>query len=99
MELLDRNVRVGRLEVDLVLRDGPAVVVVEVRSRGPGSWQRALESIDRAKRARLRRAGRRLWASRYQHVAGVERLRFDVVAVDLDTRADQPAVEHVKAAF
>ena len=98
LEILDANVRVGRLEVDLVARDGPVVVIVEVRTRGPRSWQRALDSVDEAKRQRVRKAGEQLWATRFQQHQDIERMRFDIVAVDL-TPADHPAIEHIKAAF
>lgn len=57
LEVVARNARVGRLEIDLIARDGPVIAVVEVRTRGPTSWQRALDSIDAQKRARIRRAG------------------------------------------
>lgn len=97
-ELLAANLRVGRFEVDLVLRDGPVIVIVEVRSRGPGAWTGALESIDAKKRDRLRAAGERLWRDRFARDASVERLRFDAAAVEL--LPDGGArVEHIKAAF
>ena len=59
--ILHSNLRVGRLEIDLVARDGPVVAVIEVRTRGASSWQRALDSVGPKKRARLRTAGDRLW--------------------------------------
>jgi putative endonuclease len=57
--ILARNVRVGRGELDLVAVDpGPpaAFVVVEVRRRGRRDFGLAEESLDRRKRAALRRA-------------------------------------------
>jgi len=80
-----------------VARRGPVVAVVEVRTRGATAWTRALGSIDRGKRLRLRRAGERLWQRRYKNDASVERLRFDVASVNLDT--SPPSVEYVVAAF
>jgi putative endonuclease len=88
---------VGRLELDVVARKGPLVVVVEVRTRGPGSWTRALGSIDAATRQRIRRAGERLWQRRYRHDTSVERLRFDAASVTV--RDGVPHVEYVPAAF
>lgn len=98
LELVASNVRVGRLEIDLVLRDGAVIVFVEVRTRGPGAWTGALASIDAAKRARLRAAGARLWRDRFARDASIDRVRFDVAAVELlpDGGAH---VEHIKAAF
>jgi putative endonuclease len=98
LELLAVNLRVGRFEVDLVLRDGSVVVFVEVRTRGPGAWTGALASIDAKKRARLRAAGERLWRERFARDATVDRMRFDAAAVEL--LPDGAArVEHIKAAF
>ena len=79
--ILGRNVRVGPLELDIVARKGPLVVVVEVRTRGPGSYERAFESITPAKRARVAKAVDRLWRKRLAYMAGVERMRLDAAAV------------------
>jgi putative endonuclease len=97
-EILGRNVRVGRAEIDLLVREGVVIVIVEVRTRGLRSYQRALDSIDTKKRARLRAAGERLWRARYARDTLVERMRFDAIAVDLD-RDGAPSVEHIRAAF
>lgn len=96
--ILGRNVRVGRAEIDLLVRDGVVIVVVEVRTRGPRSYQRALDSIDARKRARLRAAGQTLWTSKFARDERVERMRFDAVAVAFTPDGD-PLVEHIKAAF
>jgi putative endonuclease len=98
LELLASNLRVGRFEVDLLLRDGPVIVCVEVRTRGPGSWTGALRSIDAKKRARLRAAGERLWRERFARDRTIERLRFDAAAVEL-LPDGSARVEHIKAAF
>lgn len=81
-----------------MLRDGPVIVVIEVRTRGPGSWQRALDSVDIRKRARVRTAGERLWRDRFKRDASVERMRFDIAAVEIHPDGTA-TIEHVKAAF
>jgi putative endonuclease len=98
LELIARNARVGRLEVDLIARDGPVIAVVEVRTRGPTSWQRALDSIDAQKRARIRRAGERLWRERFSRDQRIERMRFDAASVTF-LPSGEALVEHIKAAF
>lgn len=97
LEVIGRNVRVGRLEIDLIARDGPVIAIVEVRTRGPTSFQRAFDSIDARKRARVRQAGEALWRTRFSADRGVERMRFDVASVTFT--ASGAVVEHVKAAF
>ena len=79
-----QNLRLGKLELDVVARQGPLIVVVEVRTRGAGAWTTAFGSIDSAKRRRIRRAGERLWQRRYKNDASVERLRFDAASVSFD---------------
>ncbi len=96
--VLDRNVRVGRLEIDVLARDGVVVVVVEVRTRSSGAWVKALDSVDWKKRRRVRAAGEALWRARFHRDMSVERMRFDVVTVTLAADGP-PAFEHVRAAF
>lgn len=96
--VLDRNVRVGRLEIDLVARLGAVIVVVEVRTRGGGAWVRALDSVDHGKRTRVRRAGEALWRRRYKKDATLDRMRFDIVSVTFEEDGGVTC-EHVSAAF
>jgi putative endonuclease len=98
LQILAVNLRVGRYELDVVARDGPVIAVVEVRTRGPGAWVRALDSVDAKKRERVRRAGERLWRDRFARDATVERMRFDVAAVEL-LPGGEARIELVKAAF
>ncbi len=91
------NLRVGKLELDVVAREGSVIVVVEVRTRGAGAWTSGFGSIDSVKRQRIRRAGERLWQRRYKHDPSVERLRFDAASVSFDQ--GRAHVEYVKAAF
>ena len=96
--LVAQNLRLGKLELDVVARQGPLIVVVEVRTRGAGAWTTAFGSIDSAKRRRIRRAGERLWQRRYRNDDSVERMRFDAASVTFDAEGDA-RVEYVEAAF
>jgi putative endonuclease len=98
LELLGRNVRVGRWEIDILARDGAVIAVVEVRTRGLGAWQRAFDTVDQGKRQRLRKAAAVLWSRRFARRSDIERMRFDVASVDLES-GPEPAVEYVRAAF
>lgn len=88
----------GRAEIDLLVRDDDVIVVVEVRMRGPGSYQRPLDSITMSKRRRLRIAGERLWRKQFLKDKRIARMRFDAVGVTFDDNG-KPVVEHVRAAF
>lgn len=92
--ILDRNWRAGRLEIDLVVREGGVIAFVEVKTRRPGP-QPPAEAVDRRKRARIRRAAA-CWISR-RRVRAAE-YRFDVVTVALRT-SGPPEIDHVRGAF
>jgi len=95
--IVGQNVRVGRLELDIVARDGSLVVIVEVRTRGAGSYAGAFESVDARKRQRILRAADTLWRTQLRDVEGVERLRLDVAAVTF--AADRVDVEYAEGAL
>jgi putative endonuclease len=84
LSIVATNLRLGKLELDVVARDRDTVVVVEVRHRGVGAWQTGLESIARVKGKRVRAAGERLWRERFLRDASVNRMRFDVAVVTFD---------------
>ena len=91
------NLRVGRLEIDVVARRGSVVAVVEVRTRGPRSWTTGFGSIGADKRQRIRRAGERLWQRRYRCDPTVTHLRFDAASVTFE--GGVACVEYAVAAF
>ena len=97
IHIIDRNLRLGSLEIDIVAREANVIIVVEVRSRGTNSWTTGFSSVDNKKRFRLRRAGKRLWNLRYQKNASVDHLRFDVASVTFN--GETPVIEYARAAF
>jgi len=54
--IIGRNVRIGRVEVDILAQHGARLVVVEVKTRTEDHWDSNF-GIDRAKILRLCRAG------------------------------------------
>jgi putative endonuclease len=80
---LARNVRCRAGEIDLVMRDGDAVVFVEVRRRRSEDFGGAAASVDAAKRRRLLRAAR-WWLLRRYGDGAWPACRFDVVAIGAD---------------
>lgn len=79
---LARNLRCRAGEIDLAMRDGSTLVLVEVRARAHSGYGGAAASVDRGKQARLARAAAMLLPSlTHRFWAGaVPRARFDVVA-------------------
>jgi putative endonuclease len=87
--IVGRNVRVAGREVDVVARRGRTLVVCEVKARRRRSRGEPAEAVDLRKQRRLAEAGEMLLLAH----PGVERVRFDVIAVD------GLRVTHVRAAF
>ena len=95
--MLESNVRVGYLEVDLLVRDGRTLALVEVRTRSISAWTSAFGSIDGWKRTRLRRAAERLWRRKFRYRAEFDRVRCDVASVTWEN--GEANVEYIRAAF
>lgn len=94
LEILERNWRSGRCELDLVAREGEIVVFVEVKARSPGP-QHPLESLSRRQMRLLRRAAA-AWI--HAHPGIGREFRFDVVGVELQENGSA-RVHHVPSAF
>jgi putative endonuclease len=77
-EIVGRNVRVGRLELDIIARHGRLLVVCEVRSRRSKAYGSPARTIDRDKIAKVRRATA-IWLKKNR--PGTSELRFDAAAV------------------
>ena len=92
MVVLDRNWRCEIGEVDLVLRDGPVLVVCEVKTRSSTRFGSPLEAVTERKAARLRRLAAR-WLA--EHAVRPAHVRIDLVGVLL-TREGPVEVDHVR---
>jgi putative endonuclease len=77
LRLVERNFRVRGGEIDLICRDGPSVVFVEVRQRRRADYGGAGASITAAKQAKVIVAARH-WLARH----GEAPCRFDCVLID-----------------
>lgn len=77
-EVLVRNWRCAEGEIDLVVRRGATVAVVEVKTRSSAAYGHGLEAVTAPKQARLRRLAVR-WLAESGVRAG--EVRFDVVSV------------------
>ena len=80
--VLGRNVRIGRLELDIVAQRGGLIVFCEVRARSHDRFVAPAATIDSRKIARLRRAAAQ-WL-RLNRPGRVD-VRLDAAAVVFDT--------------
>jgi putative endonuclease len=95
-EVLERNWRCREGELDLVVRDGDAIVFVEVKTRSGRGYGEPAEAVTRLKARRIHLLAAR-WLAEHRPPGGPWDLRFDVVSV-LRT-ADGPEVVHLHGAF
>lgn len=92
-EVVERNWRLGRNEIDLIARYGKTVIIVEVKTRS--SYQEAGPevAVNRAKQRILVRT-----ANAWMHYRGFkEEVRFDVVTIVMDKKG--PKIRHIVDAF
>lgn len=96
-KILGRRVRIGdRDEIDLVARDGDALVFIEVKTRKNESYGSPISVVDRRKKHALSRAAvRYLKAIKSPNVF----FRFDVVEVIGSIDDGDPKVRRVRDAF
>lgn len=73
--IVERNARLGGVQVDLVADDGPVRVVVEVKFRARSDYGGAALAVERTQRERLIRAARAIGS-------GGRRVRIDLVAIE-----------------
>ncbi len=95
LRVLDRNWRCRDGELDIVAREGQALVFCEVKTRRAVGFGHPVEAVGRVKQRRLRTLAQRWLAAHDEHAPD---LRFDVVGVLV--RPTGPAVvTHLRAAF
>ncbi len=78
--IVERNWRIGHLEIDIIAERFDTMHFVEVKTRHLGGWQSPFDSIDERKRRALRRAAMSYASThRMRH-----ELQFDLIAVTVD---------------
>jgi putative endonuclease len=95
LRVLDRNWRCREGELDIVARDGEALVFCEVKTRRGVGYGHPAESVTATKQRRLRLLAQRWLAAHDEHAPD---LRFDVVGI-LVPATGLPIVTHLPAAF
>jgi putative endonuclease len=76
-EILERNLRIGHVEVDLLVRRGEILAIVEVRLRSSVRRGQPEESVSWRKRRHLERAWRHL-ATRHPEARWI---RMDIISI------------------
>ncbi len=92
-ELLDRNWRFGKDEVDIIATLADTLVVVEVKTRNTAFFGSPAQFVSKVKQRHLIRAAH---AYIEKHQLDLE-VRFDIIGIIIDARGEQ--VEHIEHAF
>ena len=94
LQVLERNLRNGGGELDLIAMDGDVLAFIEVKARSNTDYGHPAEMVGAAKQKRIIAAAR-------AYLAGLDApapvCRFDVISIDYSGGA--PRLEHIKDAF
>ncbi len=89
--ILERNYRVGKLEVDLIIEKGGVIVFVEVKRRKSEDFGSPAEFVNKKKQERIIKAAK-VFLQRRKDFQDMD-VRFDVVSVLCNT------IDHIESAF
>ena len=105
LDIVERNYRTQRGEIDIIARDGETLVFVEVRLRSNASFGGAAQSIDARKQARLINAARHYLLK--TGLTDAQPCRFDAICMNAVASAsaaksepqDNSAIDWIRDAF
>lgn len=94
-QILKRNFRFGKGEIDIIAKDGDCLVFVEVKSRKNYEFGEPEYSITKSKQRQLKKL-----AEAYFYVNGIaEQLcRFDVITI-VGEKKEEMKINHIENAF
>ncbi len=92
-EILVRNYRFKKAEVDIISKQGKHIVFTEVKTRSTGAFGHPEEFVDKKKRLLMKAAADEFM---YQHKIDAE-IRFDIVSVSNEKR--ELKIYHIQDAF
>lgn len=100
-EIVKRNARTRHGEIDIVARDGPALVFIEVKGARAGTSfgpEKPILAIDPRKQRQVRRLAT-AWMSERRDLPRYDEIRFDAVGVTLDRAGRLVDLDYVRGAF
>jgi putative endonuclease len=99
-EIVERNARSRYGELDIVARDGRALVFAEVKAGREGAAfgpERPILAVDRRKQLKIRRLAT-AWMAAHDLPPFTE-IRFDAIGLTFDRSGRLIDVEHIEGAF
>jgi putative endonuclease len=92
-EILARNVRIERLELDIIARKDEVVVFVEVKTRQNVQFGEPYENVTEEKQERLIRAAEEYMSMHFPD----SEMQLDIISVVLNL--PEPKIHHITDAF
>jgi putative endonuclease len=92
-QILERNWRFSRAEVDIIAKDGEVLVFVEVKTRSSDIFGKPEESVSPKKEALIKDAA----AVYMEQINHQWEIRFDIISILI--KGDGHSMEHFKDAF
>ena len=92
MFIIEKNFRVRQAEIDIIARDGTAIVFVEVKYRKNGNSGHPFEAVDFRKQRKICRAAF-FYMNKNKISPENTSIRFDVIGITGDK------IEHIENAF
>jgi putative endonuclease len=99
-QIVDRNYRTRRGELDVVAFDGRVLAFVEVKTRrAGGACGGALEALSAAKQSQVRRMAASWLRERERDRRFAAVVRFDAIGVTVDASGRLVSLDHLEGAF
>ena len=96
-EIIERNYRGSRYEVDIIAREGGVLSFIEVKTRAPGRSLSGAEAVGREKQRRIAQAAQHYLMTHPEERSSV--CRFDVVLLEAGAGREPKAKELIRDAF
>jgi len=93
--IIDRNYRVRRLEIDIIVQRRDCLVFAEVKTRRSSDFGSALENLLPAKIEKIREAAVS-YISENCPAGKPENFRIDLIAIDMDAERGRMTLNHIE---
>ena len=94
--LLERNWRFERIELDIICQKDGYIVFTEVKARAPSVYGRPCLAVNAKKQERIIKAATAFWLyGNHKHLQP----RFDVIEVYIERGTGNYKINHIRSAF
>jgi putative endonuclease len=97
-EILARNYRFMRREIDIIARNGEYIIFTEVKTLTNSKFGTPAEKVNTSKQRHIISAAKG-WLLKNSAVSGSLQPRFDVIEIYMDLKNDKNYVRHIENAF